>query len=358
VAPPFEAAFALAESWVRDGVVPGVSIAIAKDGELIGTFAAGKRAAGGSGPVDESTLYPVASITKPFTATLVMRLVEQGLVSLDEPIRRFLPVVGIEKRELNLRDLLRHTSGVAANNPHESDLFSREATFDEVVAAAAAIPLVDRGGQTVRYSNIGYWLAGAAAAAIAGTSFPEALRTHVIEPLGLRDTLIAPVESIEHRVARRYGISKLMNSPYGRRLAPPSGGLFATASDLVRFASVFLNDGCDVTGKRLLSDASVELMTTNQTGDLPGGIEGLSQWSIGWWGLGWEVKGPKPNFWSGQLTSPSTFAHIGQSGCVLWADPESGIACAILANRDLFAGWTISPPRWAQISDAIVTATS
>lgn len=356
MAPSLVNAFAIAGGWVREGIVPGVSIAIARHGELLETFVAGKRAAGGAGPVDEATLYPLASVTKPFTATLVMRLVEQGKVTLDEPIRPFLPALGADKRDVNLRDLLCHTSGLDNNNLDEPDLWAKEATFDEIVASSAAIPAIDSGGQHVRYSNIGYWLAGAAAAAIAGTTFAEALREHVLEPFGLHESLIAPDESIENRVARRYGKAKLMNAPYGRQLAPPSGGLFATARDLVRFASVFVNDGRDGTGSRLLSPSSVRLMTTNQTGQLRGGIEGLSQWSIGSWGLGWEVKGPKTNYWTGDLTSPSTFAHLGQSGCLLWADPASGIACAILANRDLYTGWTITPARWARINNAIVAA--
>lgn len=347
-------AFAIADGWVRDGIVPGISIAIARNGELLETFTAGKRAAGGGGPVDESTLYPVASITKPFTATLVMRLVEQGKVTLDEPIRPLVPSIGVEKRDLNLRDLLCHTSGLASNNPGESELWEREASFDEIVASSAAIPAVDQGGQYVRYSNIGYWLAGAAAAAVAGTSFATALRAHVLEPFGLRNTLIAPDESIQDRVARRYGKAKIMNAPYGRQLAPPSGGLFATAGDLVTFANVFLNDGRDGTGSRLLSKSSVELMTTNQTGRLPGGIEGFVQWSNASWALGWEIKGAKTHYWSGDLTSPSTFAHLGQSGCLLWADPTTGLACAILANRDIYTGWTINPARWARLSNAIV----
>ncbi|MGH2547754.1 MAG: serine hydrolase domain-containing protein [Thermomicrobiales bacterium] len=352
--PSLGQAFAIADVWVRDGIVPGVSIAVARHGELLETFTAGKRAAGGGGPVDASTLYSIASVTKPFTAALVMRLVERGAITLDEPIRRLVPSLPTEQRELNLRDLLRHTSGLAKDDPGEAELWTREASFDELVASAAAIPSDDTGGIRVRYSNNGYWISGAAAAAANGTTFAEAMREHVLEPFGLTETLIAPDESIQDHAARRYGKAKIMNAPYGRQLASPAGGLFATARDLVRFASIVLNDGRDSSGFALLSRPSIDLMTTNQTGTLPGGIEGFIQWSTGSWALGWEVKGRKTHHWTGDLTSPATFAHPGQSGCLLWADPATGLACAILANRDLYTGWTITPARWARISNAIV----
>jgi CubicO group peptidase (beta-lactamase class C family) len=349
-------AFAIAESWVRDGVVPGISIALARHGELVATFTAGKRAAGGGGPVDEATLYSVASVTKPFTAALAMRLVERGIVTLDEPVRRLLPSLGADKRDLNLRDLLRHTSGLSKDDPAEADLWAREASFAELAASAASLPAIDQPGQRVRYSNNGYWIAGAALAAANGTSFANAMRSHVLDPLGLTETLIAPDESIQDRVARRYGKAKIMNAPYGRQLASPAGGLFATARDLVRFAGVFLNSGKDERGEHVLSRSSIELMTTNQTASLPGGIEGFIQWSTASWALGWEIKGNKTHHWTGDLTSPLTFAHPGQAGTLLWADPATGIACAVLANRDLYTGWTISPARWARLNNAIMAA--
>ncbi len=94
-------AFALAAEWVKEGIVPGVSIAVSRHGNLLGTFTAGKKSAGGGGPVDEETLYPVASVTKPFTATLVMRLVDRGVLTLDEPLRRLVPALGADKRDLS-----------------------------------------------------------------------------------------------------------------------------------------------------------------------------------------------------------------------------------------------------------------
>src|SRR6187402_2014589 len=147
-------AFALAGDWVKDGIVPGVSIAVSRHGKPLATFTAGKKSAGGGGAVDEETLYPVASVTKPLTATLVMRLVDRGVLTLDEPLRRLVPVLGADKRDLSLRDLLSHTSGLASDDPNEPALWERQATFNEIVASAAAVPTVNTPGQRVLYSNI------------------------------------------------------------------------------------------------------------------------------------------------------------------------------------------------------------
>jgi len=349
-------AFALAGEWVKEGIVPGVSVAVGRHGKLLGAFTAGKKSAGGGGPVDEETLYPVASVTKPFTAALVMRMVDQGALTLDEPLRRLVPGLSADKRDLNLRDLLCHTSGLASDDPDEPALWEREATFNDIVASAAALPAVTAPRQRVLYSNSGYWIADAAAAAAAGITFPEAMRREVLEPCGLREVFAAPDEALADRFARRYGKTKIMNVPYGRALASPAGGLFATARDLVRFAGIFLNGGDTPEGERVLSRSAVSLMTTSQTGALPGGIERFREWPVGSWGLGWEVKGDKSDHWTGDFTSPDTFSHPGQAGTLYWADPATGIACAILANRDLYTSWTFKPARWARLNNAIVAA--
>jgi beta-lactamase class C len=348
-------AWEIAQGWVADGVVPGVAIAVARDGELVGEFYAGKQAAGAGRPVDAATLYTIASITKPFTAATLMRLVERGEVGLDEPVRRFVPAFSdAGKRDITLRDLLCHVSGLPKDDPEEDRLWAALTDFETTVESAAKLPTVHQRSERVSYSNVGYWLLGAAIASVSGTSFPEALRAEVLSPLDLNDTFIGPPDIEVYRIARRYGRQKIMNAPYGRGLGSPSSGIFANARDLVRFASAFLDPHCSM----WLSKASIDLMTTDQTGGLLGGIEGIREWPVCAWGLGWEVKGEKIGHWTGDYTSGVTFAHPGQGGTLLWADPATRIAVAILANRDLSTGWWLTPARWARINNAIVAAVS
>ena len=341
------------QGWVDDGVVPGVAFAVAIDGEVVLEHYAGKTAAGAGAPVEATTLYSIASISKVFTATLMMRLVERGEVALDEAVRRFLPAFsGAEKRDITVRHLLSHTSGLPKENPAELLLWSREASFAETVASVTTIPLAFPPGTIVGYSNVGYWLLGGVIEAVSGSAFAELMRSDVFTAAGLTDTFIDPPQSEYPRIARRYGRAKIMNATYGRRLSSPSAGIFATATDLVKFASYFLHGG-STNGRRLLSPASVELMGSDQTNGLPGGIEGIQEWPVCPWGLGWEIKGQKRPHWTGELTGCSTICHVGQGGTLLWADPESGIAVAVLANRDVSTGWATDPPRCARLSDLV-----
>jgi CubicO group peptidase (beta-lactamase class C family) len=351
------AAFTLAESWVRDGIVPGVSVAIMQGGEFAGEFTGGKRSAGGGGPVQPSTLYSIASMTKPYTAAAFMRLVDRGLVGLDESVRRVVPgFSSTEKREITFRMLLSHLSGMPKDDPAENQHWQDQATSSAIAASAAMLPLEQPPGQRVLYSNAAYWLIGEALAALTDRAFPDALREEILDPCGLAETFISAPPDVWDRIARRYGRAKIMNAAYGRELGSPSAGLFASARDAARFADLFLRRGITRDGRRILSAASVEMMTTDQTGGLPGGIDGLWTWPAGSWGLGWEVKGNKLGHWSGELTSPATFSHFGQGGTLVWADPATGIACAVLANRDVSTGWTADPARWARLSNAVVAA--
>lgn len=347
----------IAAEWVEERVVPGIAVAVSQHGHIAAEYYGGKQAAGGGSAVEPSTLYSVASITKVYTATAFMHLVDQGAIGLDEPVRRVVPAFGgADKREVSFREMLCHISGMPKDDPNEAALWDSAAGFDEIAKSAASLPLAAPPRQQVIYSNAAYWVLGAAIATLTGLSFPDALTTEVLSRFGLNDTFIVPPRMEYDRIARRYGRAKIMNAPYGRDLGSPSAGVFATARDLVAVANVFLAGGRLDDSREVLSAASVTEMTTNQTDALPGGIDGVRTWAQCPWGLGWEVKGKKLNHWTGDFTSPATISHIGQSGALLWADPATGIACAILANRDLATGWTDAPARWARLNNAVVAA--
>jgi CubicO group peptidase (beta-lactamase class C family) len=127
--------------------------------------------------------------------------------------------------------------------------------------------------------------------------------------------------------------------------------MYGTTRAALAFASAFLP-----ASQQLFSDETVAAMTTDQTGGVPGGVESFGAiWRVGRWGAGWEVKGEKTNHWTGTLTSPRTFCHWGQSGTLVWADPDRDLALAVFANRTVRQPWPMRPPRWAELSDAVVT---
>ncbi len=349
---PLDRAWGIAAGWVRDGVVPGVAIAVARHGALIGEWYGGKQAAGSGRPVGAGTLFSVDTITRVFTATALMRLVERGLIGLDEPVRRTLPALATpDKRELTLRQLLSHTAGFPATDPAEEALWSEMADFDRFVASAARLPLAAGPGERVIPSQPGYWIAAALAAAVTGQPFPAVLQAEVLAPLGLHETFVQVPPGVADRVARRYGHGRIFNTDYGRTLGSPAAGLFSTARDLVRFASIIVSGGATPEGMRVLSAATVAAMTASQTHGLPPEDGPYTAF-----GLGWSIKGDALAHITGDLTSARTCFEMGRSGCLLAADPVTGIALAVLANRDVATGWTSDVPRWGRLTNAIVAA--
>jgi CubicO group peptidase (beta-lactamase class C family) len=383
------------EGWVAERLVPGVSLAVTFRGEPVLTHAAGKVSAGNGVPVTPETRYAVASLTKPVTAATVLALVERGDLYLDEPVRRWLPEFATAtsdaaRRQVTARELLCHVSGLPKDDPELPALFAREAPFADILDAAAAVPLDGPPGRRVRYSNVGYWVLGGLAATVAGEDYANLATALVLGPAGLAGATFRPDADDATGIARRYGPDRIANTPYGRRLGSPSGGLFATASDMARLVGAFAAGAGYRAAAGGVSRASVHLMTTDQTGPaaeplpasnpfpddaprhgggpLPGGIPGVREWDACPWAFGWEVRGDKVGHWTGSLVSPRTICHIGQSGCLAWADPESGLALAVLANRDLGSGWATggrpenspgavdSPARWARLSDVVAAA--
>ena len=184
-------------------------------------------------PVMPETRFRIASISKPFTATLALTLVQEGALGLDEP----LPGLRVP---VTLRQALAHTAGLACEWPSPV-LPAFGSGDDALIRLAAAEPerLPVEPGELFSYCNVGYWLVGAAVAHLTGRTFEEAMHERVLEPLGLADTSFEPdpetaaghvpvaADRPEHRVVRTE------EYPRTRR---PSGGLYSTVADLLRFA--------------------------------------------------------------------------------------------------------------------------
>jgi CubicO group peptidase (beta-lactamase class C family) len=105
-----------------------------------------------------------------------------------------------------------------------------------------------------------------------------------------------------------------------------------------------------------LAPATLELMTRSQTGDLAGGVPGLSSWARADWGLGFELRGEKRMHPFGDLTSPETFGHLGSSGTLAWADPSSGLVCVVLTNQVIMTDPVRRLASFCRFSNAVYAA--
>jgi CubicO group peptidase (beta-lactamase class C family) len=322
-----------AEQWVADGLTPALVVLVARRGSVVLHEAYGRLTPDDdSPPLPRDAIFPLASLSKPITATAAMLLVEDGLLGLNRPVREYLPeFVGEGKDTVMVHHLLTHTSGLRDedldahasatmdNPPGGEQSFQRQA---EYVGARYDAPLWKPPGTEMSYCNFNYELLGEIVTRIGGQPLQDFVRARICEPLGMIDTHFVVPEALRGQVVRRPPDAYAAEFLDSRLLQDESfacGGAFGTALDLATLGQMFLNRGRygDVP---VLSPATVAAMTRNH-------IPGISSLFSGQvfpeasWGLGWDVLGEKKAERDGSLGSPQSFQHGGLGGVYLWVDP-------------------------------------
>jgi CubicO group peptidase (beta-lactamase class C family) len=340
------------QRFVSDGEVDGAALAVAIGPDVVAERYVGMAAPSlRSGP---DVLWPLASISKLYSAAVVLALVEQGELTLSTLVRDVLPEFDGDGREqVTLRHLLTHTSGVIYESPEMEAVLLRQLTLDEIVDEAYSYPLQFVPGSRFSYSDYGIALAARVASTVAGVEFPELVRALVLEPGDLRLTFLPPPPEEYDRVARIVGAlasgtqSAQYNSAYARALGHPAFGAVASVTDLLRLGLLFAPGG----DRRILSEATIRAMTTDQTGGaVIGSLIGLSPDAPRPWGLGFGVRGNTVTFGFGDITSPQSFGHPGATGCTVLVDPVANVSLAFVSNRHLRA----DPVRATFRLDAII----
>lgn len=355
-------AFSVLQGWLDEGVISAVASVVARRGKIVGEFYGGHVSPQPeAGRVNAQTLFHIASIGKPMTATAVMMLIEAGKISLDDPVGSILSAFSGEWRDaITVRHLLTHTSGLP-QDPGPEILDGLPAGADTATQlnnytkSKLAVPT----GSKVEYSNVGFGLLGLIIEAVGGQSFPAFMRARLFTPVGMSDAYLAPPRSVYPRIAHVGGTAnpgsqfERFNSKYARTLTNPAGSVIATAADVATFFQMFLDQG-KAQGRTIISPAAAQLMATDHTAGLRGGIEGFMTWEDCAWGLGFDIRGNKHPHFSGEFTSPRTFGHTGVAGTFAWADPTRDLVCVMLANRLLHNLWNF--PRWSRFSTAVVSS--
>jgi CubicO group peptidase (beta-lactamase class C family) len=311
--------------------IPGAALAVWADGRLSVAAHGVLNAATGVAATPDS-LFQIGSITKLWTATMIMQLIDEGRLSLDTTVAGALPGVrlgagdedgaGGAEEEITVRHLLTHTSGI------DGDIFAdtgRGADCVERYAAGlAGAARIFSPGAAYSYCNSGFVLLGRIIEVLDGREWDESLRERLIRPLGLTRTFTLPEEAIAHRVAtghREYPHHHQPVSVWGLpRSIGPAGNIVASAADVLAFARMHLDGGLSPDGTRLLSAASVAAMQPPQIelpslGDRADAV-----------GLAWRL-----NRWSGGRVIGHDGGTIGQSA-FMRADPRSGVAACLLTN--------------------------
>ena len=296
--------------------VPGAALGILRGDEIV-PVSAGVLSTATGVPVTDDSVFQIGSISKVWTTTLAMQLVEEGKLGLDTPIVDVLPDLRLSDpdvtKQVTLRHLLTHTSGI------DGDIFTDtgrgddcvEKYVDQLDQAAQLHPL----GATMSYCNTGFVLAGRVIEKITGKTWDTVLRERLIEPLGLKHTVTLPEESILLSPAIGHEGDEPVSAFLLPRSMGPAGLITASATDLLTFARMHLTGGNGVLG----GDAA-RAMTEWQT-DVPNKRAKCDSWGLGWMRFDWD----------GHLVIGHDGGTRGQFA-FLRAVPELGIAVALLTN--------------------------
>ncbi len=324
--PRFDALATLAESKMKEFGVPGVAIGVISGGTTI-TRGLGVTNIEDPLPVNAHTVFPIASISKTFAATAMMRLVEQGKVDLRAPVRTYLPEFRVRdslvSRDVTVWHLLTHLGGwegqVSGPDRGTETLTNFLTTITDLMQVAPP-------GAAWSYNNAGFSIAGRVIETVNATSINQAVRDLVFRPLGLEHAGTSSNDFIVQRFAAghivRNGVPTLQR-PFGASASVTAGGVGLCIADLMTYARFHMGDGT-VNGARVLSRESLQLMQTAQA------AKQSTDDSIG---VAWHMR---------HVGGVRTFSHGGTlSGHILLLEivPERNFAIAVLTNAS--TGWRL-----------------
>lgn len=345
----FSSAFAILRQAIAQRAFPSASIAVTHAGKLVALKAFGKFvyedeavpplvdvARSGSVEPSPTTLFDLASLTKPLaTTTMAMLLYERGLLELDAPIfgtiPEFLSGPDPRHREITFRMLLAHSSGL----PAYEKLFLQARTREDLLHAAFATPIAAAPGTRAEYSDIGFIILGAALERIAQETLDVFCRREIFGPLTMTHTTFNPPAYQRPQIPptaddRGLPTANPLRSLFRHRIIQGEvqdenasvlggvaghAGLFSTAVDIAHFAHTLLQGGTPI-----LRPETISLFTRRNS--TPADTTRT---------LGWDT--PSAPSQSGKYFGPRSFGHLGYTGTSLWIDPDRQRSITLLTNR-------------------------
>jgi len=316
---------------IRRHGVPGAAVALASGRRIVATAAAGVTNLDTRVPVTVDAVFQIGSITKVFTTTLVMQLVDDGLLALDEPIARYLPEFRIAdakaQRTITARHLLSHTSGI------DGDFFPDSGRGDDAIERfmdqITMVPSLYPPGERMSYCNVGFAVLGRLVEVLRRETWDRAMRKRIFEPLGMAHAMTLPEDALRHRCTvghvpnpkkpKELIVAPLTHLSHGQKAAGATPAM--SVEDLLKFAWMHLDHGRAGNRTRVLSAASARAMQRRQIGlprHMPFGIDA--------WGLGWILSD-----WNGHRVIGHDGGTIGQYS-FLRISPTRRIAFVLLTN--------------------------
>ncbi len=254
--PKLRARIEILDSWIAERVAnhdqPGLSIGIVYDRELIWAKGYGFADLERKTPATTATIYRIGSISKVFTAIAVMQLRDADLLRLDDPVSEYLPWFQVQNsfpnaRTITIRDLLTHTSGLPFDIPGVNWNEFSGPPLEEIIASFPDVEAIFPAGEHRYYSNFGFWVAGQIVTAVSGEPFAEYVDTHVLAPLGMKATDLAPEPSTVGLAvgygARSPGNERKVWAFTDTTFITPAGDGASSVENMVRLVSLFMIEG-------------------------------------------------------------------------------------------------------------------
>jgi serine-type D-Ala-D-Ala carboxypeptidase len=354
-----QVAYDLMEKWTTGpkAPVPGGAILVGRNGKTVAPRLFGRQGPEADAePIRRDAMFYMASVTKPVICMGAMLLVERGRLNLSDRVTRYIPeFTGKGKETAQVLHLFTHTSGLPDELPNNAELRKQHAPLEKFVEGSIQADLLFQPGTRFSYSSSAIILVAEIVRRLSGLSIREFVRREIVEPLGLKSTGLGsqgfPRERLVRATVPDYQIGSAgdWNSKYWQEFGSPAGGLFSTPEDFAVICALMLGGGKrgDV---RLLSPATVRMMTGNRLNDLPDLPEPVRRTQL--WGLGWRLNHlGMADSWS-DLLGRHVFGHTGSVGNVVWMDPQTQGFCIVFSNY-LRAR---APWRLVHLSNAVAAA--
>ena len=303
-------------------------------------------------PMKTDEIFWIASMTKPLTGASILMLQDEGKLSIEDPVSKYIPEFASIKTpsgkpaNLTLRHLLTHTSGLAEATGEQQKAAK---TLADLIPYFVAKPTTFEPGSKWSYCQSGINTLGRIIEITSGQSLPEFFEKRLIAPLGMKDTTFYPTADQQARIAHTYRKNKDaleeasvslfagLDLADTHRVPLANGGLYSTAADYGRFCQMLLNGG-SLDGHTYLNPDSMKLLSTILSGDLKTGFTPGNGWGCA------VCVVREPQNVTGML-SPGTFGHGGAYGTQAWADPVIGVAYILMVQRSNFKNSDDSPVR-------------
>jgi len=315
----------LMENAIAHGLIAGSVIVVGDRDGILYTASRGRLTpAADSPPLSERTMFDIASLTKVFATTpAIMKLLDEGRITLTDPLTRWFPEFdGTGREDVTILNLLTHTSGF-------NDVsFGTNEPLNSAIRKIATQKGGRLPGNRFHYADINFILLGELVRRVSGTTLDRFCQGHFYEPMGMNDTMFLPPRERVPTIAPTYGsrndlLSGIVQDENARMLGGVAGhaGLFSSGADLARFARMILNNGM-LDGRYIFPERVVTQMTAPYFYSNGHVVRGL----------GWDILSPY-SAPKGSIFSEMSFGHTGYSGSSVWIDPQRNLFVILLTTR-------------------------